>query len=85
MYKKYFLNFQSIQSRFFYLFCFGMYKMVYSEYSKDINKSAKLVIGKVMRNPEMSRLVPDHPKTKKQRKYAVKKLPYLLRYILDQY
>ena len=85
MYKKYFLNFQSIQSRFFYFFCFGMYKMVYSEYSKDINKSAKLVIGKVMRNPEMSRLVPDHPKTKKQRKYAVKKLPYLLRYILDQY
>ena len=72
MYKKYFLNFQSIRSSFF-------------KYSKDIYKSEKLIIRAVMRNPEMLKFVPDHLKTKKQLKHAVKKLPYLLRYIPDQY
>ena len=52
-----------------------MYEMVYSKYSKDIYKSVKLITGTVMRNPEMLKFVPDHPKTKKQRKHAVKLLP----------
>ena len=38
-----------------------------------------------MRNPEMLKFVPDLLKTKKMRKHAVKKLPYLLRYVPDQY
>ena len=38
-----------------------------------------------MRNSEMLKFVLDHLKTKKICKYAVKKLPYLLRYVSDQY
>ena len=38
-----------------------------------------------MRNPEMLKFVPDHLKTKKMCKHAVKKLPYLLRYAHDKY
>ena len=56
--------------------------MVDSEYS--ICKSAKQSIGTVMKNPEMLKFVPDHLKTKKVCKHAVIKLPYLLRYVLDQ-
>ena len=37
-----------------------------------------------MKNPEMLKFVPDHLKTKKMRKHAVKKLPELLRYVPDQ-
>ena len=33
-----------------------------------------------MRNPEMLKFVPDHFKTKKN---AVKKLPFIIRYVLD--
>ena len=45
----------------------------------DISKS--LNIG--MRNKEMLKFVPDHLLTKKMCKHAVKKLPYLLRYVRD--
>ena len=38
-----------------------------------------------MRNPKMLNLVPDHPKTKKVYKHTVKKLPYLLAYVPEQY
>ena len=41
-------------------------------------------IGAVMRNPEMLKFVPDHLQTKMY-KHVVKKLPYLLRYLLDRY
>ena len=37
-----------------------------------------------MKNPEILKLVPDHLKTKKMSKHAVKKLPYLWRYDPDQ-
>ena len=37
------------------------------------------------KNPEMLELVPDHLKIKKMYKRAVKKLPYLLRYVPDKY
>ena len=50
----------------------------------DIYKSLNITIGTVMRNPEMSKLIPDHLKTKKMCKYAFKKLCYLLRYVPDQ-
>ena len=55
--------------------------MVASEYSMDIYKSVKISIGTVMKNPEMLKFVPDHPKTKNMCKHAVKKSPY----VLDQY
>ena len=38
--------------------------MVNSEYSMDIYKSVKLINERIMRNPEILKLVPDHPKTK---------------------
>ena len=39
--------------------------------------------GRVMQYPEMVKLVTDHLKAKKMCKHAVKKLPYLLRYVPD--
>ena len=38
-----------------------------------------------MRNREMLKFVADHLKTEKMSKHAVRKLPYLLRYVLGQY
>ena len=55
--------------------------MVNSVYNMDIYKSVKIIIGTVI--PEMLKFVPDHLKTKKMCNHAVKKLPYLLRYIPD--
>ena len=49
----------------------------------DVCKSLSISIETVMRNPEMLKFVPDHLKTKKMCKHAVKKLPYLLRYVPD--
>ena len=51
----------------------------------DIYKSLNISIGKVMKNSEMLKFVPDHFKTKKMCKYAVKKVTYLVRYVPDQY
>ena len=45
----------------------------------------KISIGTVMRNPEMLKLVPDHLKTKKICNHAVKKLPFVIRYVSDWY
>ena len=63
----------TIKTVFFTFFCFSIYKMVDSEYIMDIYKSVKIGIGTVMRNPGMLKFVPDHLKTKKMCKYAVKK------------
>ena len=53
--------------------------------SMDICKSLNISIGIVMKNLEMLKFVHDHLKTeKKMCKHAVKKLPYLLRYVPDQ-
>ena len=41
-------------------------------------------IGTVMKNLEMLKFVSDQLKTKEMCKHAVKKLPYLLRYVPDQ-
>ena len=51
----------------------------------DIYKSFIINIGIVMKNPEMLKFVFDLLKTKKMCKHIVKKLPYLLRYVPDQY
>ena len=57
--------------------------------SMDIYNYLNINIATVMKNPEMLKFVFNHLKTKrcylKMRKHAVKKLPYLLRYVLDQY
>ena len=58
-----------------------MYKMVDII---DIYKSLNINIGTAMRNSEMLKFIPDHLKLKKMCKHAVKKLPYLLRYVTDQ-
>ena len=59
--------------------------MVGSEYSTNIYKSLKISMGVVMRNPEMLKFVPNHLKTKKMFKNAVKKLSFVIRYVLDRY
>ena len=47
--------------------------------SMDICKSLNINFGTVLKNPGMLKFVPDHLKTKKYVKHAVKNLPYLLR------
>ena len=59
--------------------------MVDSKFIIGTYKSAKISIGTVMRNPEMFKFVPDHIKTKKMGKLVFEKLPYLSRYVPDQY
>ena len=39
--------------------------MVDSEYSTVVCESGKISIGTVMKNPDMSKFIPDHLKTKK--------------------
>ena len=51
----------------------------------NVYKSLNIIIVTVMKNPEMLKFVPDHLKTKRMCKHAVKQLRYLLRYFPDQY
>ena len=51
----------------------------------DVCKCLNISTVTVMKNPEMLKFIPDHHKTKKMSKHAVKILPYLLRYAPDQY
>ena len=57
--------------------------MVDNEYNMDIYKSVKISIGVVIRNPNMLKFVPDHLKTKKICKHAVKKLPFINMFLID--
>ena len=66
----------------FLLFLFSIYKMVYI---MKVYKSLNISIVTVMKNSEMVKFVPDHLKTKKLCKHTVKKLPYVLKYVPDQY
>ena len=50
----------------------------------DIYNSLNISIRTAMKNLEMLKFVLDHLKTK-MCKHAVKKLPYLLRYVSDQH
>ena len=65
----------------FLLFLFSIYKMIYI---MKVYKSLNISIVTVMKNSEMVKFVPDHLKTKKLCKHAVKKLPYVLKYVPDQ-
>ena len=42
-------------------------------------------IGAIIENPKMLKFVPDHLKTKNMFKNAVEKLPFIIRYVRDQY
>ena len=53
--------------------------------STDIYNSLNISIRTVMENPEMLKFTHDHLKTKTFCKHTVKKLPSVLRYVLDQY
>ena len=55
-----------------------------SEFSMDIYKFVKISIRTVMKNSEIEKSVPDHLKTKRMCKDAVKKLHFLIRYIPSQ-
>ena len=50
-----------------------------------IDNSLSISIGTVIRNPEMLKFVSGHFKAKKISKHAVEKIPYLSRYVSDQY
>ena len=51
----------------------------------DVYSSLNISIGTVMKNSEVLEFFPDHLKTKTMCKESVQKLPYVLRYVLDQY
>ena len=61
--------------------------MVDNEYSMKIYKSARINIGTVIKNLEMLKFVLCHLKSKNMSKdkHAVKKSPFLIRYVSDQY
>ena len=50
--------------------------MLDSEYSTDRQKSPKISIGAIMKNPEILKFVPDYLETKLVCKHAVKELPF---------
>ena len=58
--------------------------MVVSENSNDNCKTLKISIGTIIKNPEMLKFVPDHLKTKKMCKNAIKKLPFVTWHVLDR-
>ena len=48
-------------------------------------KSLKTSIGAITNNPEKPKFVSDYIKTKKMSKNVVKKLPFVTRYVPNQY
>ena len=58
--------------------------MVDSENNPDNNKSLKISIAAIIRNPELLRFVSDHLKTNKMCKNAALKLPFVIRYFPDK-
>ena len=77
IYKNIFLNLSLLKTVFFYFFRFPFMKELIVNIVWAPKNLAKLNIGTVMRNTEILELVPDHFKTKKMCKHAVKNLPYL--------
>ena len=59
--------------------------MVDSECSTDNYKTLKISIGETIKNPEMLKFIPDHLKTKNMYKHAIQNLPFVIRYVPDQY
>ena len=59
--------------------------LVYNEYSTDNYKSLRIITEVIIKNQEMLRFVPDHLKTKNMGKQSVKQLPFIIRYVPEQY
>ena len=59
-----------------------MYKVIDSECSTKSYKSLKANTGEIMRNSETLEFVPGHLKTTEMSEHAVKKLPFVICYIL---
>ena len=59
-----------------------MYKMVDG---MCIHKPINTNIGTLIKNPEMLKFIPNHLKTKQLCNYAIKKLPFVIRYVPDLY
>ena len=70
---------------FFFYFFFSLYKMIDSKYSPTNHKNLKVSIGTIIKSSEMLRFVSDHLKIKNMCKHAVKKLPFVTRYVPDRY
>ena len=77
-----FIALANLKAIFLKFFLFSIFKMVDS---MDIYKSFNINIGTVMKNLEMLKLVSNLLKTKKLCNHAFQILPYLFRYIPDQY
>ena len=73
-------SFSLLKTVFFFTLLFNIYKMVDNICT---HKSININIGTALKNRGMLKLVPYHLKTRKMCKHAVKKLPYLLRYVSD--
>ena len=58
--------------------------MVEIENSSDNYSTLKISIGAIIKNSELIKIVPDHLKTKKMCKNAVKKSKFVM-YVFDQY
>ena len=50
-------------------------------YKINDSKTLNVSIGALIKDPETLRLVPDHLKTKNMSKHAVKKLPFIIKYV----
>ena len=57
------------------MFSFGLNKLVDSKNNPDNYRTINISTGAIIKYPEMLRFVPDHVKTEKTCKNAVKKLP----------
>ena len=49
------------------------------------SKTLKISVGTITKNLEMLTFIPDHLNTKNMCKNAVKKLPFVIKYVPDQY
>ena len=63
---------------FYYFLSFIVYKIVES-------KTLKVSIRTIINNPEMLWFVPDHLKTEKTCKYAIKKFTFAMKYGPDKF
>ena len=69
----------------FYSFCFSFYKMVDSDNNFKNYKTLEIIIGTIIKNPEILKFVPNYLKAKKMCKNAVKKLLFVLMCFLDPF
>ena len=65
------------------IFSFTLYKIIDGKTYSDNYRTLKISIGAITKDPE--RFVPDHLKTKKICKQAVENLPFVAKYVPDQY